>query len=100
VQRVVREVGATMRADPESGAMILEDIELHGVDRFDESAMIVLARFKVLPAKQWTITRKFNILLKQAFDREGIEIPFPQRTVRIVDDRRELPKPGEAPASG
>jgi moderate conductance mechanosensitive channel len=99
VQRVVREVGATMRADPEFGAMILEDIELHGIDRFDESAMIVLARFKVLPAKQWTITRKFNILLKQAFDCEGIEIPFPQRTVRIIDDRREPPEPGATAAA-
>ncbi len=97
VQRVVREVGAEMRAHPEFGPMIIEDIELHGVDRFNESAMIVLARFKVLPAKQWTITRNFNILLKEAFEREGIEIPFPQRTIHMAESkalpRRDKPAP-------
>lgn len=97
VQRVVREVGAKMRADPEFGPMIMEDIELHGVDRFTEAAMIVLARFRVFPAKQWTITRNFNILLKEAFDREGIEIPFPQRTVHVVAEPKALPA-GDKPA--
>lgn len=92
VQRVVREAGAKMRAHPEFGPMIMEDIELHGVDRFNESAMIVLARFKVFPAKQWTIMRNFNVVLKEAFDREGIEIPFPQRTVHVVAEPRALPQ--------
>jgi small-conductance mechanosensitive channel len=98
VQRVVREIGAEMRAHPEFGPMIIEDIELHGVDSFDESSMIVLARFKVYPAKQWTVTRNFNVLLKQAFDREGLEIALPRRVVRMVDERTP-PKPDEAPAT-
>jgi small conductance mechanosensitive channel len=98
VQRVMREIGAKMRADPEFSPMILEDIELFGVDGFTDFAMIVLARFKVLPARQWTISRSFNVLLKEAFDREGIEIAFPERIIQVAAERRDLPKPDEAPA--
>lgn len=89
VQAVVRAVGAQLRSHPEFGPMILDDIELHGLDTFGDSAIVILARIKVMPAKQWTIMRNFNILLKEAFDREGIEIPFPQRVVHVVGDKTD-----------
>lgn len=84
VQRVVREIAAAMRKDPEFAPMILDEVELHGVDAFGDSAIIVLARIKVMPGKQWTVTRAFNTRLKVAFEREGIEIPYPHRVVRVV----------------
>jgi small-conductance mechanosensitive channel len=98
-QDVIRAIGSEMRADPELGPMIIEDIELHGVDAFDESSMVLLARFKVLPARQWTIMRQFNVRLKSAFEREGIALALPQRIIHFADDRKELPGAGEAPAS-
>ena len=83
---VIREVGAEMRQDENFGSMILEDIEIMGVQSFDDSAVIIRARFKVAPGKQLGIQRAFNRLIKNRFDAEGIEIPFPHRTIYFGAD--------------
>ncbi len=83
VQVIIKEIVGRMRADPRYKAMILDDVELHGVDSFGDSAVVVLARVKVAPARQWTIMREFHVLLKAEFDRR--DIPYPQRTVAVAD---------------
>lgn len=94
---VMRQVAEDLRADPVVGADILEPLEVLGVDSFADSAVIIKARIKTVPIKQWGVMRGFNRRLKIAFDANGIEFPFPQRTVHIVDHRAE----GDAsPASG
>ncbi|MBI1272477.1 MAG: mechanosensitive ion channel [Alphaproteobacteria bacterium] len=83
-EQVIRETGAALRADETIGPNILEDIEILGVDQFADSAIIIKARFKTLPIKQWEVGRAFNKRLKAAFDKAGISIPFPQRTLHIA----------------
>jgi small conductance mechanosensitive channel len=78
---VMRETGAEMRADPVFGAKILDDLEIAGVERWDDSAVILRCRFKVQPLEQWNVRREFLRRLKKAFDAQGIEIPFPHLTV-------------------
>jgi len=75
-------VAAGMRADPAYAARILNDLEMAGVERWADSAVIIRARFKVAPLEQWTVRREFLRRLKLAFDDAGIEIPFPQLTLR------------------
>jgi small-conductance mechanosensitive channel len=84
---VMREVGAELRADPVLGPKILADLEIAGVERLDDSAVVLRCRFKVLPLEQWTVRREFLRRLKAAFDRRGIEIPFPHLTVYAGTDR-------------
>ena len=38
-------------------------------------------RIKTTPQEQWMIKRKFNQMVKERFEKEGIEIPFPQVVV-------------------
>lgn len=78
VMDVMREVGATMRSDPLHATRILNDLEVAGVERWDDSAVVIRARFKVAPLEQWTVKRDYLRRLKRAFDDKGIEIPFPQ----------------------
>ncbi|TSA17110.1 MAG: mechanosensitive ion channel family protein [Betaproteobacteria bacterium] len=78
---VMRETGAAMRADPVFGPKILDDLEVAGVDKWDDSAVILRCRFKVQPLEQWNVRREFLRRLKKAFDARGIEIPFPHLTV-------------------
>lgn len=87
VTRVMREVSATLRKDPEFAEDIIEDIEILGVDKFADSAVVIKARLKTLPIKQWRVGREFNRLLKKAFDAAGIEIPFPHITVYAGQDK-------------
>jgi small conductance mechanosensitive channel len=56
-------------------------MEMMGLDRFEDSAVIVRARFTTKPIQQWRIGREFNRRLKLAFDARGIEMPFPHRTI-------------------
>lgn len=74
-------VGNEMRAVPEHGWRILEDIEIQGVERLADSAVILRARIKTQPGEQWNVKREYLRRLKNAFDAGGIEIPFPQLTV-------------------
>jgi len=70
-----------MRADPLFGPKILDDLEIAGVDKWADSAVILRCRFKVQPLEQWNVRREYLRRLKKAFDACGIEIPFPHLTV-------------------
>ena len=81
VMEVLVDIAAELRADPSYAADILEPLEMLGVDRFDESAVIIRCRIKTLPVQQWRIGREMNRRIKKTFDAKGIEIPFPHRTI-------------------
>jgi small conductance mechanosensitive channel len=79
---VMREVAASLRADPEWKARIVDDLEVIGVDQLGDSAVMVRARLRVIPPiEQWNVKREYLRRVKKAFDERGIEIPFPHLTV-------------------
>jgi small conductance mechanosensitive channel len=78
VMALMKTVAAEMHADPAFAPKVLDDFELAGVERWDESAVVLRGRFKVAPLEQWAVRREYLRRLKQAFDVRGIEIPFPQ----------------------
>jgi small-conductance mechanosensitive channel len=92
VIEIVKAVGADIRKDPDFAEDILDDIEVLGLDQFADSAIIIKARIKTKPIKQWRVGREFNRRLKKAFDERNIEIPFPHMTVYMGQDRA-----GQAP---
>jgi moderate conductance mechanosensitive channel len=86
VQQVIRDVGAAMQADPDFCARIVEPVQLMGVEQWADSAVVLRCRFKVMPLEQGPVRREFLRRLKNAFDEQGIEIPFPSRTVYTRTD--------------
>jgi len=79
---VLREAGQAMRADPAWAPRLPAEIEIVGVERWADSAVILRARFRVVPPiEQWNVRREFLRRLKKAFDERGIEIPFPHLTL-------------------
>ncbi|MFH1857031.1 MAG: mechanosensitive ion channel domain-containing protein [Candidatus Omnitrophota bacterium] len=81
VMDVIKEVGSKIREDKYFGKLILDDLEMFGVDDFGDSQVTIKFRIKTLPIKQWEIAREFRRRLKNRFDELGIEIPFPHRTL-------------------
>ncbi len=92
VMEVIREVDEDLRSDADFSHDILEPIEILGLDEFADSAIIIKARYKTKPIKQWRIAREFNRRLKKAFDERDIEIPFPHVTLYMGQG-----KTGDAP---
>lgn len=90
---VLREIAAQMQADEEFASLILEPLEVLGLDAFGDSAVNIRIRFKTLPIKQWIVKREFQRRMKRVFDEKGIEIPFPHQTIYFGVD-----KAGKAPA--
>ncbi|MDP3421529.1 MAG: mechanosensitive ion channel family protein [Thiobacillus sp.] len=87
VYAVMREVGAALRADPEFAGKIEDDLEIAGVDKWAESAVVIRCRFKVRPLEQWGVRRAYLYRLKKAFDAADIEIPYPHLTVYAGQDK-------------
>jgi moderate conductance mechanosensitive channel len=88
VTAALQEIDAGMRGDLAFAADMLAPIEILGVDRFTDSAVVIRARLKTKPIKQWSVGREFNRRMKKLFDARGIEIPFPQLTIHWGDRKR------------
>jgi moderate conductance mechanosensitive channel len=75
VVALMRRVFEELRQDPVHGPLILEAIEIFGVDAFKEASVVIKARLKTLPIQQWAVGREYRRRLLLAFGTEGIEVP-------------------------
>ena len=79
---LMADVARAMRADAAWKDLLPEDLEVIGVEKWADSAVVLRARLRVVPPiQQWNVRREFLKRLKRAFDQHGIEIPFPHLTV-------------------
>jgi small conductance mechanosensitive channel len=81
VIEVMTRVGSEMKQDAIVGSFMLEEPEIFGVDKFDNSAVVIKGRIKTKPIRQWEVGREYLRRIKLAFDIAGIEIPFPHQTL-------------------
>lgn len=88
----LKEIDDEMRQEEPYKDLMIEPIEILGVDRFADSAVIIKARLKTLPIQQWTVGREFNRRMKMKFDRMDVEIPFPHTTLYFGENKK-----GKAP---
>jgi small-conductance mechanosensitive channel len=77
IAETVREVGASLQADPAFGPAILAPIEVLGVDAFTAWSVKMKARIKTVPLKQWEVGRELRRRIIKAFEQRGFAIPFP-----------------------
>ncbi len=99
VVAVMREIVTEMRAEPAWADDIRDDLEVWGLDRFADSAIVVKARIRVGPFARWSVKREFNRRMKLRFDEHGIEIPYPHQQL-VMSQPSSLPgAPAPPPAS-
>jgi small-conductance mechanosensitive channel len=89
---VLCEVADGMRKDSGWSESIVERLDVIGVDKFTDSAMVIRSRLKTLPLRQWAVGHEFNRRMKKAFDELGIEMP-------AINQTAYLPRPEPAPAA-
>lgn len=84
---VIEKVGKELRQDARFAPLILNDLEIAGVEQLAESSVVIRGRIRTVPLEQFNVRREFLRRIKLAFDREGIEIPFPHR--KLVYEAQE-----------
>lgn len=82
---VVNKVGQELADDPAWKEFILKPPQFRRIDDFGDSAIIIKIVGETKPIKQWDVGGELRKRLKIAFDKEGIEIPFPQRVVHYAN---------------
>lgn len=70
-------------AKSNKGLLQDEDPVVQAITAFGDSSVNARILIKMDPGKQWEMERQIRRMLKIAFDREGIVIPFPQRSLHI-----------------
>lgn len=65
---LMRRVSSEMRKDPVLGVMMLDDVDIAGVEKVEDASFSVRCRLKVLPSKQWRIRREFLERMKKVLD--------------------------------
>jgi len=76
---VMKRVAETVRGEMQD--VIVEGPEVLGVVNFGPSEVIIRTIAKTKPLEQWKVERELRKRFKEAFDREGIEIPYPRRVI-------------------
>ena len=85
VVEVMQNVGEELRRDRQFGPMMIEPIEVVGVENFADSAVVLRARMKTKPLEQWKIGREYRRRLKKALEAHDIEIPFVHRSLSFAE---------------
>tara|TARA_Y100000590_G_C15528688_1_gene942300 strand:- start:114 stop:1016 length:903 start_codon:yes stop_codon:yes gene_type:complete len=92
VMETIEQVGKDLEQDKEFKSKINGKIEVFGLDKFEDSAIVIKGRIPTVHKQQWIVKREFNRRIKLAFDKSGIEIPFPQRTISYPDNKKKTIK--------
>ena len=95
--QAIKEIDLGMRADASFGPMMLEPVEVWGVDQFLDTGVVVKARLKTMPGKQWEVGREMNRRIRNDF-RER-EIALMARWPQILASEDPQPE-AEAVATG
>ncbi len=86
---VLTDIGHTMRAEPAWGAMIRDDLQIYGLDKFGEQGMVVAGAIRTGPGQNSAVRRELYRRVQQRFAADGIIIPFGQPNVF----KMEMPPP-------
>src|SRR5215467_2935758 len=81
VSVAMRDAGRSLIDDPEFKPHILAPLEVYGVDTFDQSQIVVKARIKTVPLKQWLVGRELRRRMTKIFAERGIAPPTPRLIV-------------------
>jgi moderate conductance mechanosensitive channel len=81
-RKIVKKIGLELAHDPEFKAGIIEPLKMQGIDSFGDSGMVLRMKLKTKPGEQFGVKRRALMLIKKAFDENGIKLAVP--TVQVA----------------
>ena len=89
VRKIIKQIGIDMYEDPQFGPLMLAPMKSQGVNRMDDSALIIRCKFTSVPGQQYLIRREAFTRIQKVFEEKGIH--FAPRRVLV-----EASTPAEA----
>jgi len=86
VRQVLLDVATGLSEDEAYRDVIILPPEVWGVEALQADGIVMRLVVTTQPLRQWEVARELRRRIKAEFDRKGIEIPFPQRTVWVRGD--------------
>ncbi len=81
VMAALGDIGHGLYQDEEFAPLLLEEPTVSGVEALGDWAVTVRIMVKTEPGKQWSVARELRRRIKESFEREGIEMPYPRQEV-------------------
>jgi len=78
---LLSQIGKELEMEEPYKSAILEPLQILGVERFQESELVIRMMVKTAPLKQWEVGRELRRRIKNRFDEKGIQIPFPHQVL-------------------
>lgn len=76
-RKIIKNIGIELSQDPEYASSTLEPLKMQGVDSFGEFAIVLKLKLMTKPGQQFSIKRKAFVMIKKAFEENGIRIAVP-----------------------
>ena len=86
VKKLIKQVGATLQANPDYGHSILQTLKSQGVRRMEEFNMVVGVKFMTRPGEQWLVRRDAYQGVRDIFEANGIRMAERNVKVEIAGD--------------
>ncbi len=105
VRKLIKQIGIGMLEDPVYGPLMLQPLKSQGVNRMDDSALIIRCKFTAIPGQQYLIRREAFTRIQKAFEEKGIqfaprrvlvEATTPQQAVKAAAGAIDREGEGEA----
>jgi small-conductance mechanosensitive channel len=77
------QIGRDLYQHEEFAPLLLEEPTVSGVEALGDWAVTVRIMVRTKPGKQWDVGRELRRRIKESFEREGIEMPYPRQEVLV-----------------
>jgi len=86
VKKLIKQVGAQLKENPDYGDGIIETLKSQGVRRMEEFNMVVGVKFMTRPGEQWLVRRDAYQGVRDIFEANGIRMAERNVKVEIAGD--------------
>jgi small conductance mechanosensitive channel len=81
VTQAMKDAADDLARDPEFRPSILEPLDIFGIDAFETTQLVIKARIKTVPLKQWVVGRELRKRIARNLRERGIRMPAPPGVV-------------------
>jgi len=96
LRKIVKKTGLALKEHPDHGSKFILPLKSQGVNRIEESALIVRVKFTCKPGDQWIIRRLAYQEIRDNLSKAGIHFAHREVRIHVPEDGTVDPEAKEA----